>query len=51
MIPKGVNFGIVNVEMDGCAVIFWPGLKLSLQMLRHTGMMQKMQLEWAITRL
>ena len=25
--PKGANFGIVNVEMDGCAVMFWPGLK------------------------
>ena len=27
--PKGANFGIVNVELDGCAVMFWPGLKSS----------------------
>jgi len=27
--PKGANLGIVNVEMDGCAVMFWPGLKSS----------------------
>ncbi len=27
--PKGQNFGIVNVELDGCAVMFWPGLKSS----------------------
>ena len=25
--PKGANFGIVNAEMDGCAVMFLPGLK------------------------
>ena len=25
--PKGENFGIINVEMDGCAIMFWPGLK------------------------
>ena len=27
--PKGENFGIINVELDGCAVMFWPGLKSS----------------------
>ena len=27
--PKGKNFGIINVELDGCAVMFWPGLKSS----------------------
>ena len=27
--PKGTNFGIINVELDGCAVMFWPGLKSS----------------------
>ena len=27
--PKGTNFGIVNVELDACAVMFWPGLKSS----------------------
>jgi hypothetical protein len=25
--PKAKNIGIVNVELDGCAVMFWPGLK------------------------
>ena len=24
--PKGTNFGIVNVELYGCAVMFWPSL-------------------------
>ena len=27
--PKGKNFGIINVELDGCAVMFWPALKSS----------------------
>ena len=27
--PKGANFGIVNIELDGCAVMFWPELKSS----------------------
>lgn len=28
--PKGMNFGIINVELDSCAhaVMFWPALKL-----------------------
>ena len=25
--PKGMNFGVVNVELDGCAIMFWPALK------------------------
>ena len=25
--PKAMNIGIVNVELNGCAVMFWPGLK------------------------
>lgn len=32
--PKGTNFGIVNVELDGCAVMFWPGLKTSTKGLK-----------------
>ena len=27
--PKGSNFGVINVELDGCAVMFWPALKTS----------------------
>jgi len=26
---KGANFGIVNVKVDGCVVMFWTGLKSS----------------------
>ena len=25
--PKATNLGIVNIEMDGCAVMLWPALK------------------------
>lgn len=25
--PKATNIGIVNIEMDGCSVMLWPGLK------------------------
>ena len=31
---KGENFGIINVELDGCAVMFWPALKTTIQGLK-----------------
>ena len=32
--PKGANFGIINVELDGCAVMFWPALKTDSKSLK-----------------
>lgn len=32
--PKGTNFGIINVELDGCAIMFWPALKTTIQGLK-----------------
>ena len=32
--PKGANFGIINVELDGCAVMFWPALKTTSEGLK-----------------
>ena len=32
--PKGMNFGVINVELDACAVMFWPGLKSSSSSLK-----------------
>ena len=32
--PKGANFGIINVELDGCPVMFWPALKTDSKSLK-----------------
>ena len=32
--PKGANFGVINVELDGCAIMFWPALKTSSKSLK-----------------